>query len=120
MIARVASFITKRLIELMNGTISVQSELGKGSCFSIEIPEGKQLPPLGEDKVIIPVRKENGKMGEYKWTLLYVEDNAANLMLIERIFKTKPNYKMLSAPRAQLGIDLARSHQPDRFSCCRK
>lgn len=105
--------ITKRLIELMNGTISVQSELGKGSCFSIEIPEGKQLPSLGEDKVIIPVRKENGKMEKHKWTLLHIEDNAANLMLLERIFETKPDFKMLSAPRAQLGIDLARSHQPD-------
>ncbi len=42
-----------------------------------------------------------------------MEDNAANLMLIERIFKTRPDFKMLSASRARLGIDLARAHHPD-------
>jgi CheY-like chemotaxis protein len=66
-----------------------------------------------EDRVIIPVPKKNETTGERKWTLLYIEDNAANLMLLERIFKTRPDFNMLSAHRAQLGIDLARTHQPD-------
>jgi len=105
--------ITKRLIELMNGTISVHSTPGEGSRFSIEIPEGKQLAPEREDEVITPVRKADGKTGEHKWTVLYVEDNPANLKLVERILNTRADIKVLTAPQARLGIDLARAHRPD-------
>ena len=105
--------ITKRLIELMNGIISVHSAPGEGSRFSIEIPEGKQLAPTRENGEFCPELKAPENAGAQKWTLLYVEDNASNLMLIELILQTRPDIKFLSAPQAQLGIDLAREHIPD-------
>ena len=46
-------------------------------------------------------------------TLLYVEDNPANLMLVEQILNTHPQVKMLSASDAKIGIALARAHFPD-------
>jgi len=46
-------------------------------------------------------------------TLLYVEDNAANLKLVERLVARRPNMRFLSAQDASLGIALARAAQPD-------
>ncbi|MGH2721917.1 MAG: response regulator [Actinomycetota bacterium] len=46
-------------------------------------------------------------------TLLYIEDNASNLRLIERLVAHRPNIELLSAMEGGLGIELARTHQPD-------
>jgi signal transduction histidine kinase/CheY-like chemotaxis protein len=105
--------ITKSLIETMGGSISYESNSEKGSCFSIELPRGKQLAPAAEDRVITPELKAPENTGEQKWTLLYVEDNPANLQLVEQILKSRPEINLISASRALLGIDLARTHQPD-------
>jgi signal transduction histidine kinase/CheY-like chemotaxis protein len=105
--------ITKHLVEMMDGTISVQSTLGKGSQFSIVFAVGKQLAPAGEDRVISPLPKALGSTDEQKWTLLYVEDNPANLMLVEQILQIRSDIKLLSAPQARIGIELARVHKPD-------
>lgn len=105
--------ITKHLVEMMGGTISVQSTPGKGSKFSIVFAVGKQLTSAVEDLVISPSKKIPGRTDEQKWTLLYVEDNPANLMLVEQILQTRPDIKLLSAPQAQMGIELANAHKPD-------
>ena len=46
-------------------------------------------------------------------TLLYVEDNPANLKLIEQLIRRRPDIRLLSATDGNLGITLARAHQPD-------
>ena len=46
-------------------------------------------------------------------TLLYVEDNPANLKLVEQLIARRPNMRLLSAGYATLGIELARKHQPE-------
>ena len=46
-------------------------------------------------------------------TLLYVEDNPANLMLVEQIIEDHPHIRMLGARDGNLGIALARAHLPD-------
>jgi signal transduction histidine kinase/CheY-like chemotaxis protein len=105
--------ITKHLIEMMGGTISVHSTPGKGSQFSIFFPVGQELDLAREDRVIRPSQKSPGGMDEQKWTLLYVEDNPANLMLVEQILQSRSDIKLLSAPQARMGIELALVHKPD-------
>lgn len=105
--------ITKHLIEMMDGTVSVQSTPGKGSQFSIVFAVGKQLTSAGEDRVISPSQKTPGRTDGHVWTLLYVEDNSANLMLVEQILLSRSDIKLLSAPQARMGIELARAHKPD-------
>ncbi|MDD4928326.1 MAG: PAS domain S-box protein [Gallionella sp.] len=104
--------VTKQLIELMGGSISVKSIVGVGSEFSIELirdvtPEladGHPMPP--------PVAAQvHGDTAQH--TLLYVEDNPANMMLVEQIIAGHPQVRMLCARDANLGIALARAHLPD-------
>jgi CheY-like chemotaxis protein len=46
-------------------------------------------------------------------TILYVEDNAVNLYLVEAIFVAKPQYRLLTATHASVGLELARTRRPD-------
>ena len=46
-------------------------------------------------------------------TLLYVEDNLANLSLVETILLSRPGWHTVPALQGQLGVELAREHQPD-------
>ncbi|GJL77036.1 MAG: histidine kinase [Nitrospinaceae bacterium] len=103
--------ITKRLLETMEGSILLKSQPEKGSCFIIELPEGKEIQPDGLDSC--QKAKELQPDSGQRYTLLYVEDNPANLNLVEQILECRPDITLLSASRSQLGIDLACSHKPD-------
>nr|WP_280680069.1 response regulator [Cryobacterium sp. CG_9.6] len=46
-------------------------------------------------------------------TLLYIEDNESNVHLVEQVLKLRPAWRLLTAGNGQLGIDLARLHQPN-------
>lgn len=105
--------VSKRLIELMDGAIGVESVVGAGSVFWIELSLAAE-PPHASDEVAVktltpPPVENNTRMN----TLLYVEDNPANLMLVEQIIAQRTNMRILSASDAKLGIALARAHQPD-------
>jgi PAS domain S-box-containing protein len=104
--------VTKRLVELMGGTIGVESTVGVGSEFWIELIRDvtPQLAPGHTIPVeLTPQAQENGALR----TLLYVEDNPANLMLVEQIIESRSQLHMLSAHTGNLGIALARAHLPD-------
>ena len=104
--------VAKQLVELMGGTIGVQSTVDKGSEFWIELnrcdsPQfaaGIVMPEEGTPPV-----QENTKHG----TLLYVEDNPANMALVEHIIGAHTHLNMLSAHCGQLGVEFARAHLPD-------
>jgi len=101
--------ITKRLTELMDGSIEVESVFGEGSCFTVDFPMGK--PHEQPEKELSTETSMVKEKTEY--TLLYIEDNPANIDLVSKILLNRPNIKMLSAPQAKIGIELARVHQPD-------
>ncbi len=100
--------ITKKLVELMNGQMLVESELGVGSCFSIELPVGNRKEPDEQKQVIESDRPENANP-----TVLYIEDNPANLALVKRILLLRDKVQLLTAPEARLGLELARAHKPN-------
>ncbi len=105
--------ITKKLVELMNGAINVESELGKGSQFFIEIPAVD--PPIPTTNETNPKNQKflDIEMKEKSFTILYVEDNSANLELVKQILSEFAHIEILSTPDGKIGLDLAKAHIPD-------
>ncbi len=103
--------VTKRLVELMGGRIGVHSTPGVGSEFWIELKRSQDTPAIAETDRM-PLTPRDPLAMPHMPLLLYVEDNPANLRLVEEIVAFRGDLRMLSAPDAQLGIELARAHLP--------
>ncbi len=99
--------LSARLIEAMGGSISVESEVGAGSTFSIELPLATG-PLVGSRE-----RSEAGERIPATATVLYVEDHLVNLRLVERIIDERPGTRVLAAMQGSLCLELARYHHPD-------
>lgn len=102
--------LAKRLVEAMGGRIGFDTEVGRGSRFWIEFPI-ETAGSVSADGNVSAVSPSTPARGGY--TMLYVEDNPANLRLVEHLVRTFPDVTLLTAPRPQLGLDLARAHRPN-------
>jgi signal transduction histidine kinase/ActR/RegA family two-component response regulator len=105
--------VTKRLIELMGGTIGVDSTVGVGSVFWVDM-KLTTAPQLGEhDAGSVAVSPAPTFSGTAQRTVLYVEDNPANLELVEQLVARRPDLHLLSAADGNLGIEFARAYLPE-------
>jgi PAS domain S-box-containing protein len=104
--------VTKRLAELMQGTLGVESTVGVGSVFwcelsSMEAPRVEIHHDAVETSLPPPLPNDASEH-----TLLYVEDNPANMKLVEQIVARRQDFRLLTAVNGTLGIELARSAHP--------
>jgi PAS domain S-box-containing protein len=105
--------MSKRLVELMGGLIGVESTVGLGSVFWFELNSAAE-PQLEVDPAQPAALSQIQSVpGAPMRTLLYVEDNPANLKLIEQLIARRSDIHLLSARDGILGIHLARVNQPD-------
>lgn len=108
--------LSKRLVEAMGGTLQAASTPDVGSTFRVELP----LVPSPLERLASAA--EHGERrrtpaeapaAARRATLLYVEDNLANLSLVETILAARPEITLVPALQGQLGLDLAWQHRPD-------
>jgi CheY-like chemotaxis protein len=104
--------VSQRLMQVMGGSIGVQSKVGEGSNFWLEFPRAKtpsvqrapqpEMAQRNEERPVSPDRK-----------ILYIEDNPSNLTLVEQLLEERPEIELLPATAGELGLVLAREHSPD-------
>ena len=105
--------LSKGLVEAMGGAIGVESEVGRGSTFWIELEEvAGPLESLDSTRSATFVRPVVGS-GQPARVVLYIEDNLSNLRLVERILGDHTDVELLTAVRGELGLELASSRRPD-------
>ncbi len=105
--------VTKQLAELMDGILGVESIVGTGSVFWIELLS-TAAPTLAVDGAEPAAGAQlRHAPGTRQSTLLYIEDNPANMMLVEQLIEQRPDIKLLTAVNGSLGIELARATLPE-------
>ena len=105
--------VTKQLVELLGGVLGVDSAVGEGSVFWVELlsTPAPTLKLTGQEHASpkLPIRPIDAPQK----TLLYIEDNPANMKLVERLIERRTDIKLLKAVDGSLGIALARLSLPD-------
>jgi len=105
--------VAKRLVELMGGVIGVESTVGTGSIFWFEltaVAEPRLSTEENEASAIVKPRtlRETGQH-----TLLYIEDNPANMKLVEQVIARHPDIKLLTAVNGNNGVEVALKSLPE-------
>jgi signal transduction histidine kinase/ActR/RegA family two-component response regulator len=103
--------LSHRLVEAMGGALTLERSSAAGSSFRIALlPEENPLQAVAAmastSEFAVPTRGPAA-------TILYVEDNLANMSLIEQILEARPDWRLVPALQGRLGLELAKSHRPD-------
>ncbi len=104
--------VCKQLVELMNGAMGVESTAGRGSVFwyELELSAGPNAAADDGGAKAVAARVQDDARSR---TLLYVEENPANVMLVEALVARRPEIRLLTAVDAERGIGIARAVCPD-------
>ena len=102
--------LSKGLIEAIGGTIGVESTVGEGSTFWIELPNVKS-PKSSTSRTPPPAALNAANTAAS--TVLYIEDDLANVQLVERLLTQRPNINLLTSMLGGLGVELAQQYRPD-------
>ncbi len=105
--------VSKRLVELMGGSIGAHSTVGVGSDFWIELnlaDSQSLILDAAQELALLPAPVPEGSTVR---TLLYVEDNNANMELVAQLLARRPDMRLLRAEDGVRGIAMARTHLPD-------
>ena len=106
--------ITRRIVELMGGSVNVKSEVGVGSTFWIELPlESLSDTTIDPQHIFEDTDPDFDNAGTIEHTVIYIEDNPANMRLVARILGNRKQIKLVTAHTPELGIQLALKHKPE-------
>jgi len=106
--------ITRRIVEMMGGSVGAESEAGVGSSFWIELPlESLSKPDHGHTASTDERSASASPADETQHLVLYIEDNPSNIKLIAQILGRRRHIQLLTAHTPELGIELARARHPE-------
>ncbi|MGE4073013.1 MAG: ATP-binding protein [Lysobacterales bacterium] len=105
--------VSKRLIEMMHGAIGVESTVGVGSVFWVELNLASDQASVRAATQDAAASRLPAQSGTPIRTVLYIEDNPANLSLMEEIISRRPDLRLLTAVDGDSGIEIARTVLPD-------
>lgn len=106
--------ITRRIVGLMGGTVDVKSDVDIGSTFWIELPvEYLSEEPLNQHRRHTNRKLDSSSASTAAQTVLYLEDNPANLMLVSKIIGRRKHVHLVTAHTPELGIEMALKHKPE-------
>ncbi len=101
--------VSQSLAQAMNSQLHVSSAVGQGSTFWLDLPRA----PLSSGAMEVVLLPDAAPMESTSLVVLYIEDNPSNLQLVQRLLAHRPEIRLLSAMRGELGCELAHSHGPD-------
>ncbi len=105
--------LSKRLLEVMGGSIGVENNPDRGATFWMELPLVKDPVAQAQTAIADLPSAAPPEPQQRERIVLYVEDNLSNITLIEHIIVHRPHVKLVAAMQGRLGLDLAREHRPD-------
>ncbi|HEY8834469.1 MAG TPA: ATP-binding protein, partial [Chthoniobacterales bacterium] len=103
--------LCQRLVQAMQGSIGVNSTLGNGSTFWLELPQSKSpLQTLADSRI---ATTGGAQLAEDSRRVLYIEDNFSNVTLVDQMLAERPALELMTAMQGRVGLELARQHAPD-------
>ncbi|HEX2208684.1 MAG TPA: PAS domain S-box protein [Longimicrobium sp.] len=103
--------LSLRLAEAMGGTLELERSGPGGSVFRLGLLGAPNPLRRAEDAGLVAPVAEEGEHGTAQ--LLYIEDNLANLDLVETFLSARPGWKLMPALQGRIRVELAREHRPD-------
>jgi len=105
--------LSKHLVEQMGGEITVSSELGVGTTFTVSVPISFVQPPKGAEE-----GESDDEVGELqrivgRLRVLHIEDNPANVALVEQVLARIGEVELVSTADGSRALGLAREQNPD-------
>jgi PAS domain S-box-containing protein len=103
--------VVKALAQRMNGEVGVESQAGVGSTFSVRLPRAEEATPAAPPPVAAPVAASPAF--ERNGSVLYIEDNPVNVLLVEELLRMRPGIRFHAATTGLAGVAQAARLLPD-------
>ncbi|MCC7412373.1 MAG: PAS domain-containing protein [Gammaproteobacteria bacterium] len=112
--------LARRLIELMGGDIEARSIPGESTCYRLRVPVVADnvvvatIAPASDTAAWAPGEAIEVDLADTRMRIvLYVEDNPANMRLLERALANRRGMRLITAATPALGLALAMTKRPD-------